>query len=46
VRDAVTVYVHPSFVAQLVAEDAPVDAMLRATVTTLANAFAAGVDYG
>jgi AcrR family transcriptional regulator len=45
VRDAVTIYVHPSFVAQLAAIDAPVEAMLRATVATLTRAFAAGVDY-
>ena len=46
VRDALTVYVHPSFVAELVAADAPVDAMIRGTVTTLATAFAAGGGYG
>lgn len=46
VRDAVTVYVHPAFVAQLVTANAPVEAMLRATVTTLARAFESGVRYG
>ena len=45
VRDAVTVYVHPAFVAQLVTANAPVEAMLRATVTTLARAFESGVRY-
>lgn len=44
-RDALTVYVHPSFVAQLAAAGAPAEAQLRATVATLAAAFAAGVDY-
>ncbi|MBS1020238.1 MULTISPECIES: TetR/AcrR family transcriptional regulator [Gluconobacter] len=46
VRDAVTVYVHPAFVAQLVTANAPVEAMLHATVTTLARAFESGVHYG
>lgn len=45
VRDAAIVYVHPAFVAQLVSADAPVEAMLRATVTTLARGFEAGVHY-
>jgi AcrR family transcriptional regulator len=46
VRDAVMVYVHPAFVAQLVTAGAPVEAMLRATVTTLVRAFETGVIYG
>ncbi|MEJ5143644.1 TetR/AcrR family transcriptional regulator [Gluconobacter albidus] len=46
VRDAVTVYVHPAFVAQSVMANAPVEAMLCATVTTLARAFESGVGYG
>lgn len=46
VRDAAMVYVHPAFVAQLVTADAPVEAMLRATVTTLVRAFEIGVSYG
>jgi AcrR family transcriptional regulator len=45
VRDAVTVFVHPQFVGQAVEANAPVEAQLRAVVTTLARAFAAGVDY-
>jgi AcrR family transcriptional regulator len=45
VRDAVTVYVHPSLVAQLLAVDAPVETMIGATVSTLARAFASGIDY-
>lgn len=46
VRDAVTIYIHPAFVAQFVTAGAPVEDMLRATVTTLARAFEAGVHYG
>jgi AcrR family transcriptional regulator len=46
VRDAAMVYVHPAFVAHLVTAGAPVEAMLRATVATLARAFEAGVTYG
>ncbi|MGA1799041.1 TetR family transcriptional regulator [Sphingomonas sp. 4RDLI-65] len=46
VRDAAMVYVHPAFVAQLVTAGAPVEDMLRATVTTLARAFESGVIYG
>jgi len=45
VRDAAMVYVHPAFVAQLVTAGAPVEAMLRATVTTIARAFESGVRY-
>ncbi|MCW5735852.1 MAG: TetR family transcriptional regulator [Enhydrobacter sp.] len=45
VRDAATTYVHPAFVAQLVTAGAPVETMLRATVSTLARAFEAGVRY-
>jgi hypothetical protein len=45
VRDAVTTYIHPAFVALLVAADAPVEEMVHATITTLARAFEAGVTY-
>lgn len=44
-RDAMTVYVHPAFVAELVKQDAPVEDMIRATVLTLSRAFEAGVAY-
>jgi AcrR family transcriptional regulator len=46
VRDAAMTYVHPAFVAQLVTAGAPVEDMLRATVTTLVRAFETGVRYG
>ncbi|MGI4745072.1 MAG: TetR family transcriptional regulator [Janthinobacterium lividum] len=46
VRDAAMIYVHPAFVAQLVTAGAPVEGMLRATVTTLVRAFETGVRYG
>lgn len=45
VRDAVTTYVNPAFVAQLVDAGAPVEDMVHATITTLARAFEAGVAY-
>lgn len=45
VRDAVTTYLHPTFVGQLIAAGAPVEDLIRATVTTLASAFEAGVNY-
>lgn len=45
VRDAMTTYVHPALVAQLISGEAPVEDMLRASVTTLARAFEAGVRY-
>lgn len=45
VRDAVTVYVHPLFVAQAVEGDVPVEALLIATLATLVRAFEAGLDY-
>lgn len=45
VRDAGMIYVHPAFVAQLVAAGAPVEDMLRATIATLARGFEAGVRY-
>ncbi|WP_108610559.1 TetR family transcriptional regulator [Aminobacter sp. MSH1] len=45
VRDAVTTYVHPAFVAELVAAGAPAEDMLRATVATLARAFEAGMRF-
>jgi AcrR family transcriptional regulator len=45
VRDAVTTYVNPAFVALLVATEAPVADMVHATITTLARAFEAGVAY-
>lgn len=46
VRDALTVYVHPSFVAETADAGVDAEARLEATVTTLASAFAAGVEYG
>jgi AcrR family transcriptional regulator len=45
VRDAVTTYVNPAFVALLVNAGAPVEDMVHATITTLARAFEAGVAY-
>ncbi|NML87561.1 TetR/AcrR family transcriptional regulator (plasmid) [Sphingobium sp. SJ10-10] len=45
VRDAGMIYVHPAFVAQLVAAGAPIEEMLRATIATLARAFEAGIRY-
>lgn len=39
-------YVHPAFVGQLVTAGAPIEDMLRATVTTLVRAFDTGVHYG
>lgn len=45
VRDAVTIYIHPAFVAQLATAGAPVQEMLTATVATLVRAFEAGVSY-
>ncbi|WP_395443910.1 TetR family transcriptional regulator [Caulobacter sp. UC70_42] len=45
VRDAVTGYIHPAFVAQLIVADAPIETMLGATVATLSRAFRAGMDY-
>ncbi|MGI4878917.1 MAG: hypothetical protein ACRYG4_15670 [Janthinobacterium lividum] len=46
VRDAVTTYVNPAFVALLVSTGAPAEDMMHATITTLARAFEAGVTYG
>lgn len=46
VRDAVTAYVHPLFVAQAVAADIPIEGLLRATLATLIRAFEAGIEYG
>ncbi len=46
VRDSVTTYIHPAFVAQLVNAGAPVEDMVRATIATLDGAFKAGVMYG
>lgn len=46
VRDAVTVYVHPLFVAQAMEAGVPVEAQLRATLATLIRAFEAGIRYG
>lgn len=46
VRDAAMSYVHPAFVGQLVMAGAPIEDMLRATVTTLVRAFETGVHYG
>lgn len=45
IRDAVTVYIHPMFVAQSIAAGFPVEQHLRATVETLTRAFAAGLHY-
>lgn len=45
VRDAVTVFVHPLFVAQAVEADIPVETLLRATLATLIRAFEAGITY-
>ncbi len=45
VRDAVTAYIHPALVAQLIVADAPIEAMLGATVKTVACAFQAGMNY-
>ncbi len=46
VRDAVTVFVHPQFVAQAVEANVPAEDRLRAILATLTAGFAAGVDYG
>ena len=46
VRDGVTSFVHPHFVALAMEAEAPVEDQIRAMVTTLTRAFAAGVDYG
>jgi AcrR family transcriptional regulator len=45
VRDGVTPFIHPQFVALAVDAGWPVEAQLRAMVTTLTKAFEAGVDY-
>ena len=45
VRDAVTAYIHPGLVAQLIMADAPIEEMLGATVKTVACAFQAGMSY-
>lgn len=45
VRDAVTAYIHPAFVAQFVTAGAPAEDMLRDAVATLARAFQAGMNY-
>lgn len=45
VRDAVTPFVHPQFVALAVDAGAPVEDQLRAMVTTITKAFEAGIDY-
>jgi AcrR family transcriptional regulator len=45
VRDAVTAYIHPALVAQLIMADAPIEVMLGAVVATLACAFQAGMNY-
>ena len=45
VRDAVTAFVNPAFVALLANAGAPVEDMVHATITTLARAFEAGVVY-
>ena len=45
VRDGVTPFIHPQFVALAVDAGSPVEAQLRAMVTTLTRAFEAGVDY-
>jgi AcrR family transcriptional regulator len=41
VRDAVTIFVHPQFVAQAAEADTPAEARLRAVVSTICRAFAA-----
>jgi len=46
VCNAMITYVHPVLVAQLISAGAPVEDMLRASLTTLARAFEAGVSYG
>lgn len=45
VRDAVTVYVHPLFVAQAVESGQPIERMLRSTMLTLLTSFKSGVNY-
>lgn len=45
VRDGVTPFIHPQFVALAVEAGSPVEDQLRAMVTTLTRAFQAGVDY-
>ncbi|KRB83058.1 hypothetical protein ASE00_09605 [Sphingomonas sp. Root710] len=45
IRDAMTVYVHPAFIADLVKQEAPVEDMIRAAILTLSRAFEAGVIY-
>ena len=45
VRDGVTPFVHPQFVALAVEAGAPVEDQLRAMVMTLTKAFEAGIDY-
>lgn len=45
VRDAITIFVHPQFVAQAAEANAQSEDHLRAIVTTLTRAFARGVDY-
>ena len=45
VRDGVTPFIHPQFVALAVDAGSPVEGQLRAMVTTLTKAFEAGVDY-
>jgi len=45
VRDGVTPFIHPQFVALTVEAGSPVEDQLRAMVTTLTKAFEAGVAY-
>lgn len=45
VRDGVTPFIHPQFVALAVDTGAPVEVQLRYMVATLARAFQAGLDY-
>lgn len=43
--DAMTVYIHPTLISQLVTTEMPVENMLRASSETLARAFEAGMEY-
>lgn len=45
VRDGVTPFIHPQFVALAVDAGSPVEEQLRAMVATVTRAFEAGVDY-
>jgi AcrR family transcriptional regulator len=45
VRDAVTIFVHPQFVAQSIKSEAPVEDQLRFVLLTVSRAFEAGVHF-